>query len=190
MDGFETFANCIAERWNLPWLRHESESEQHEDGPRITFKLPSGIDDVPLALQNPRSSQWASVSGRMWIQTQQIEQAFAGKSVIDVDFLRSLCIRISRQLHSLLQAGVSPRLDTSPFVEWDPREFNSLADHAANVALDLGQDWLQENGDHLGTTNTASCNLRLCIDGARRGTGASAAGLAHIAYLHMIAGTS
>jgi hypothetical protein len=68
-----------------------------------------------------------------------------------------------------------------PFVEWDRREFNSLADHAANVTLDMGADWQQDGS--MKAIPKPRCNLRLCVDGARRGSSEAAAGLALIAYL-------
>ena len=67
-----------------------------------------------------------------------------------------------------------------PFVEWDGRELNSVADHAANVALDLRRDWQHDAGHKV--VSKASYNWRLCIDGARRGSGDSSAGLALFAY--------
>ena len=121
-------------------------------------------------------------SGRIWIQTdsQQVEQAFAGRSIIDPRLLRPVCIRIARRLFSVLQAGFSPRLDTVPFVEWDKRELNTVADHPANVALDLQRDWQHDSGYKM--VNKTSYNWRFCIDGARRGIGDASAGLALIAY--------
>ncbi len=36
---------------------------------------------------------------------------------------------------------MEPRRDTANFTEWDPRTYNSYADFAANVCLDLGTFW-------------------------------------------------
>ena len=65
-------------------------------------------------------------------------------------------------------------------MEWDRRELNTLADHAANVALDSQSDWQQIAS--IDDQVRVHCNWRLCIDGARRGSGNAAAGLALIAY--------
>ena len=57
---------------------------------------------------------------------------------------------------------------------------NTLADRAANVALDSQPDWQQIVS--IDDQVRVHCNWRLCIDGARRGSGNAAAGLALIAY--------
>ena len=79
-------------------------------------------------------------------------------------------------------SGWRPRLDSEPFVEGDRRSFNTLADHAANVALDGGRDWERREHEGAQAFLRAGANLRLCIDGAKRGDGSSAAGLAILAY--------
>ena len=76
-----------------------------------------------------------------------------------------------------------PRLDSSHFIEWDPREYNSLADHAANMALDLDQDWSRHEMEAITGLNPDSCNFRLSVDGAKRGDGSSSGGLAITAFL-------
>ena len=70
--------------------------------------------------------------------------------------------------------GWRPRCDTSDFVEWDARERNAIADYAANLALDTGdwEQWLPER---------ISCDeptFRLSFDGALRGNGQAAGGMA------------
>ena len=74
-------------------------------------------------------------------------------------------------------------MDTEAFIEWDPRHFNAVADHAANAALDAGTDWDKlEMGD---VTVTTSRFWRLCVDGAFRGDGTAAAGIAIFSYDEM-----
>ena len=61
-----------------------------------------------------------------------------------------------------------------PFVEWDPREFNSEADHAANAALDADMDW-----ERVSEVPQAD-RWRLSVDGAyRRGAKAAAGVVLH-----------
>ena len=76
-----------------------------------------------------------------------------------------------------------PRLDSGHFIEWDPREYNSLADHAANMALDSDQEWSRYDLDAIRELNPDSCNFRLSVDGAKRGDGSSSGGLAITAFL-------
>ena len=78
--------------------------------------------------------------------------------------------------------AVRPLTDTSDFIIWEPRRYNNMADHAANVALDLGSDW--ERCEHSALQEARACkaNLRLCVDGARRGNSSAAGGMALMAY--------
>ena len=63
----------------------------------------------------------------------------------------------------------------------DPRDFNSVADHAANAALDLGADWDKIEMEN--TILTRSRCWRVTVDGAyRRGDGTAAAGVAIYCY--------
>lgn len=70
------------------------------------------------------------------------------------------------------------RSSISPLVEWDPREYNSLTDHAANVALDIKEDWSRADWEKMGSAKRKHAYLRLCVHDALRGDGSSAAGLA------------
>jgi hypothetical protein len=85
-------------------------------------------------------------------------------------------VRIGRVMRRLITAGYRPRQDIVPFIEWDPREFNSLADHAANCALDLNDSW--SRWDHNPGTVVDKSKIRLCVDGALRGDGRASAGMA------------
>ena len=76
-----------------------------------------------------------------------------------------------------------PRLDSSHCVQWDPRQYNNLADHVANVVLDLQQDWSRSDLEAIGRARRADNHIRLSLDGARRGDGSSAGGLAIVAFL-------
>ena len=96
--------------------------------------------------------------------------------------MRPLCVRVARHLKRLFQSGFRPRTDTSSYVEWDPREMNALADSAANQALDERQDRKFVHQETMVRALAGEANFRLCFDGARRGDGRAAAGLALIAY--------
>ena len=113
---------------------------------------------------------------------QQVAELFSGKSACDVDGERPICVRIARQLHDLLRRGWRPRRDAGAFVEWDPREFNTTADHAANHALDAEDDWGDNDRQEPEKNVRADSNLRLCVDGALRGGRHAAAGLALYTY--------
>ena len=75
-----------------------------------------------------------------------------------------------------------PVTDSSDFIIWDPRRFNTMADHAANVSLDSHDDWDRSDLEALSQARAHNANLWLCVDGARRGSGGFAAGLTLLAY--------
>ena len=183
MQQWEAFRSKLSIAWQLPWLDLQP-ADGNLEGLWVTQRLPTSIADVPHVCLNPRSMKWGSTTGRLWIQTdnQQVEQVLAGYSHMSTDHLRPLFVRISRSLMQLLESR-SPRLGTSHFIEWDPRRYNSLADHAANVALDLQQDWARSDLEAIGNAKRAKYNLRLSVDGAKRGDGSSAGGLAIAAFL-------
>ena len=67
-------------------------------------------------------------------------------------------------------------------MEWDPRDYNAIADHAANYALDSGRAWQQRSCGSCSSWAVGTPNLHLCVDGARRGDGNSAVGMALFAF--------
>ena len=64
----------------------------------------------------------------------------------------------------------------------DPREFNSLADDAANKSFDRQADCDYIHNEVLLRIRQETANIKMCFDGARRGGGSAAAGVAAIAY--------
>ena len=102
-------------------------------------------------------------------------KCFVGFPVLTTD-PRPICIRIANRLLKFLQVR-SPRLDAGSFIEWDPRCFNSLADHAANVVLDQHGDWHMAEQHLIDQAREEHVNIHLAIDGARRGDGTSAGGI-------------
>ena len=67
-------------------------------------------------------------------------------------------------------------------MEWDPREYNTTADHAANHALDAGTAWADDLGEQPEEKVRAHADLRLCVDGALRGGKHAAAGVTLYTY--------
>jgi hypothetical protein len=148
------------------------------------------VGELPMTYNSSRdiregmTGKGTSRIDRLWIQTdnQQVEQVFAGRSFLKSANFRPLCVRISRSLLACLEPW-KPRTEITPLIEWDPRSWNTLADHAANATLDGGADWTQycdsrqDPGIELGAVN-----LRLCFHGALRGDGSSSAGFALLAY--------
>ena len=174
MKNFSGFITLVCKSWGLPlpWS-----SAVNGETPLCTVKLQTHPDDIPTQECNPRAQVWDSHTGRLWIQTDNklLADAFNGKSCCDPLFLRPVCIRIRRSLCRLLEGGWRPRQNISPFIEWDGRKFNSLADHAANVTLDKGQNWFRIDRKVLAGAKDGSTNLCLSSDGALRGDGKASA---------------
>ena len=70
----------------------------------------------------------------------------------------------------------------SDLVQWDAREYNTYADHAANVALDKGVDWKQIDEEALKEAKASNASYRLSVDGALRGSRRASGGMALFAY--------
>ena len=77
--------------------------------------------------------------------------------------------------------GHRPWQETSDFIEWDRRALNTYADHAANVALDIGSSWAV-NQAGIDRACSSKANLCISVDGACREGGCSAGGMAVWAY--------
>ena len=65
---------------------------------------------------------------------------------------------------------------------WDPRKYNTYADHAVNCALDQNRSWELGDDEQISWAMSNRLNLRLCVDGGLRGDGQAAAGMAIFAY--------
>ena len=138
---------------------------------RLNCKPLSMILLSPDLLFNPRDTMWDQGGKRLWIQTdnQQVSGIFDGSSLLRADTLRPSCVRIGRMLLALLQDGYRPRTDVTALIEWDPRELNGIADHAANCALDMRSDWELKSDSFQSFSKDQQSYLKLCVDGARRG---------------------
>ena len=183
MSSFADFSNLLCDCWNIPRLVPADNSIAN---PIMTYKLPASIEDIPALPVNCKESSWDGFANRIWIQTDNlgIEQILAGRAKLELPELRPLFIRVARILWEMLLAGWKPRTDISDIVEWDRREFNTIADHAANMALDLGQEWVRKDPEaiHEAKRCYGHVNFRICFDGARRGNAEASGGLAVFAY--------
>ena len=109
-------------------------------------------------------------------------KSWGGHAKLEEGSLRPMFVRISRHLWQILEGGRYPSTDISDIVEWDPSEYNTVADHSANIALDKEEEWFDDHLEKLRLAQEQGANTRLCFDGARRGSGAGAGRLAIFAY--------
>ena len=184
MRGFPDFANSLCELWKLPGTEL-SDVEPTYQAP-FSVKLPTCREDLPHLRHNSREDHWDSDTGRVWIQTdnQQLQQVFAGLSQLDSESsLRAPCIRVSRMMQSMLRGGFRPRRETADFIEWDDRSYNTYADFAANVCLDLGHSWGRKDDAAIQEAKQGQSNFRISCDGALRKGCKASAGLAIFSYM-------
>ena len=177
------FVESLSSQWELPCMTNGfGISPCSREEPWTSIRQLASIDHPLVLKANPRELKWSHGHKRLWIQTdnQLVANAFSGIATLAATHVQPICIRIGRRLESLMFAGWRPRLDEEAFIEWDSRDFNSVADHAANAALDFGADWDRvEFGETILTTSRL---CRVSVDGAYRGDGTAAAGIAIYSY--------
>ena len=173
---FVEFRDSLFDIWGLPVKGPAGEAGGR---PATRVKLSTGINDVPECVANSKEESWNGGARRLWIQVdnQLLSDIFAGRSQLNCEYTRPVCVRFSRQLLQLLRAGVLPRRNTASFIEWDERRYNAVADHAANAALDTESDWERGCEEDARRATTDRMNLRMCVDGALRGNGKAAGGM-------------
>ena len=182
MQGFPDFVKNLCGRWQIPYTYEPP--DETDPGRWVSTEFPTCVDDLPYFPPNSKEAGWDCVGRRVWVQTdnQQLQQIFAGLSVLESPSLRPPCVRVARLLKSMANGGFKPRRDISDFIEWDPRELNSVADFAANMALNLGRDWEKRDPIAIADAKASNAHFRLCSDGALRGSGKGSAGIAFYAY--------
>ena len=117
---------------------------------------------------------------RLWIQEdcRSLAEPCGGRSCLSASEFRPVFIRICRSLKFLLGLGRLPLRDAQDFIIWAPREYNAVADHAANATMDAQESWTRCNMPALADALLLGQNLRLCLDGGRRSSEQAALGLA------------
>ena len=128
------FIDSICRKWGLPVLRQSTAIARLAP---VTGHLPAVYEDYPLPAPHPFDSVWQTGS-RLWIQVdcKAVADLCSGRAVLSKPELRPLFVRICRSLHSLYSNGLSPLHDNLDLVLWSPREYNAVADHCCNVAMD------------------------------------------------------
>jgi hypothetical protein len=183
MNHYNKFAASLYGIWSLP-VSHLALSWEAQSEPLLIVKLSTTVDDVPPLLPNPKETMWGGRHSRVWIQTdnKQLDELFGGSSQLDQLHHRPLCVRIAKKLYSLLEVGRKPRDDVANFIEWDPRDYNAVSDHAANCALSMCAPWVWKDEEGIQHARQSRSNIRICMDGARKRTGRSSGGMVLYAY--------
>ena len=171
------FIDKVCGEWGLPLLCKPGSKVR---GVPIHCRIPAAIDIHPHLEPHDLDKQWQSDLGRLWIQVdcKALADLCAGRSFLSAPQYRPLFIRICRCLQFLHNFGQRPVHDRQDLIIWSPREFNTVADHAVNAALDSQSTWTRCDNDLLADALIDGRSLRLCLDGGRRSESQAAVGLA------------
>ena len=177
MKGCPAFIDAVCLMSGLPKLWQRSGNIR----PSPTLcRLPASVEHPPELEPHQLDWHWQSDRERLWIQVdcRSLAELCAGRPYLNAPELRSGFIRICRSLKRLLGLGRLPLRDAQDFIIWGPREYNTVADHAANATMDAQQSWTRCNMPALADALLLGQNLRLCLDGGRRSSEQAALGLA------------
>ena len=177
MQHCPSFMDAVCEKWGLPKTPKRQDKEPWAP---LRCRIPASIDLPPALEPHPLDRKWASSSGRLWIQVdcRSVAELCCGRAWLTQPELRPLFVRISRALLYLYAHGLRPLHDAADMVIWAPREFNAVADHAVNCALDEGCSFSRCDNTALAQALLAGANLRLSVDGGRRSATQAAIGIA------------
>ena len=175
MKESKQFSNKVCDYWSLAKL--PGETENAEFNRIVRCRLGSRNWELPA---HPRHNDWQAEAGCLWIQgdCKSVADLLGAKAVLQDDYYRSMYVRMARFLVNLYSKGYRPANGDRTFVEWSPREPNTVADLAVNHTLDHGQDWEEIDQEELRRSSRSDCNYLCCVDGGRRGGGQAACGFA------------
>ena len=164
------FIDSLCTQWHLPQLPPPRCLEQ------VLDPLDKRLDhhdftNCPALKLHESDHLWDDGVRRLQIQVdnQTLADLVNGCAVLKEEEYRPAFIRILRNLAKLVELGWSPRQSHAAMVVWHPRQYNNVADHFANHALEQQKAWkdvvkLQGHG-----------RLKLCSDGGYTGTCGAAA---------------
>ena len=177
MKDCETFINTVCDKWQLPRLGCDAPAEVV---PRpLSVHIPVSRNEPPNLPTNPLDGSWDSKHGRLWVHVdcRSLAELFAGRAVLESDGHRPLMIRIAAALDKVHRRWL-PIQNLADYIIWAPREYNTVADHAANATMDLKASWSIVNDVLLEQALADNANLRLCVDGGRRNQHLASIGMA------------
>ena len=169
--------DTVCEKWSLPKVRQPPAAAPFVP---LHCRIPVSIDAPPTCVPHDLDRRWQSDRGRLWVQVdcRSVAELCNGRAYLAKPELRPLFTRIGRALFSLYTYGLRPLGAKEDLVIWTPREYNTVADHAVNCALDLETSWSRSDNDLLAQAMLSGRSLRLSVDGGKRSATQAAIGLA------------
>ena len=76
--------------------------------------MPTAIEQFPQLPAHPLDKSWQSDLHRLWIQVdcQALSELLSGRSALDGEEIRAICVLIARQLFGLYGMGWRPLNDS------------------------------------------------------------------------------
>ena len=145
MRGYRGFANTICKSWHLPCIPETY-------GPDIerTFRIdPRTLSNAPELIIPDALKTWGPGGARVLFVTDNktLASLLNGRSALSDDSYRPVFIKMIRCIALAVRLGWKPLRDECDFFRWVPREFNTIADHLANIALDTRANWSEPMHD-------------------------------------------
>ena len=141
--------------------------------------------DVPSLATHPAEHSWDSGCKRLWLQVdcKGIADIMGGRAVLQAPHLELLFRRMCDSLLFLCASDWKPKQDVEDIVIWSPRQYNIVADHLVNAAMDNNCDWDWEDAEAIQQCLNGSSCPRVCVDsGYRRPSDMAAIGVAVFTY--------
>ena len=193
------FTQQICQLWDLPLpptpplKKPTSDASGTSDGSLpVTNNVPSNLDIVQAdALEvgfasglvpkmHANDERWQTRFQRVAVivDCRSLAEICGGRSPLEDDAYAHAFRRIVSNLAGLLAKCYMPRQDTADFVEWRPREYNSVPDYLCNVAMDSCRDIEHTFAEKLQRALDIGSCLQLYSDGGFRSGTTAATGWA------------
>jgi hypothetical protein len=139
--------------------------------PELTVRAePKTFFQYPTLPHHPNDNDWDGCKGRLWIQVdcRAVAEILNGNAVLQADHTEAVFRRITKKFEELMEAQWFPRRDIDPYIVWAPREYNTVADHFANVAMDSMTMTLHWDETRMEKHLSTNGSFKLCVDGGLR----------------------
>ena len=130
-------------------------------------KSKATFDSVPELPRCPEDHYWDGFKKRLWIQVdcKGVADILNGDAQLKGTHLEPVFRRCTKSMVRLFANGWYPRRDIDNLIHWYKREYNPVADHLVNAAMDSNSDWQWQDDSQLSVTGS----YKICVDGGLRG---------------------
>ena len=167
MAGCTDFVISACEHFGI-WIATQPGSLNQLQFTLSSPKQFSHFAEAPVLPRHPEDHFWDSFQKRLWIQVdcKGIAEVSNGEAALTAHRLEPIFRRLVNKCYCFYSNGWLPRRNIDNFIIWARREYNTVADHYANAAMDNNCGW--EWRDCSRVSETAS--FKICVDGGLRGS--------------------